>query len=176
METTWNDLAAGAVAGLAATAPMSLAMDALHQQLPHHERHALPPRKITERLTDAVGLKDKIDETGRYWLTLASHFGYGTAAGALYGPLARRAGLPTVASGMAYGLAVWGASYLGLLPVLGVLSPATRHSPRRNALMIAAHLVWGAALGTFVNVLDRAGDENGLSSFSARPHDAGGGE
>ena len=36
---------------------------------------------------------------------------------------------------------------LGLLPALGILTPATRHPPRRNLLMIAAHVVWGATLG-----------------------------
>ena len=48
---------------------------------------------------------------------------------------------------MAYGLAVWTTGYLGLLPALGALRPATEHPPRRTALMIAAHVVWGAALG-----------------------------
>jgi len=42
---------------------------------------------------------------------------------------------------------VWGGSYLGLLPSLGILRPATDHPAQRNALMIAAHLVWGATLG-----------------------------
>jgi putative membrane protein len=42
---------------------------------------------------------------------------------------------------------VWAGSYLGLLPVLGILSPATRHPTGRNALMIAAHIIWGATLG-----------------------------
>ena len=32
----------------------------------------------------------------------------------------------------------------GWIPAMGVLSPAHRHPPARNALMIAAHLVWGA--------------------------------
>src|SRR3546814_3671915 len=42
------------------------------------------------------------------------------------------------------GVAVWAASYFGWIPAMGVLSPAHRHPPARNALMIAAHLVWGA--------------------------------
>ena len=28
---------------------------------------------------------------------------------------------------------------------MGILKPATRHPGRRNMLMIAAHIVWGAA-------------------------------
>lgn len=43
---------------------------------------------------------------------------------------------------------VWSGSYLGLLPALNILPPATEHPPGRNALMIAAHVVWGSVLGT----------------------------
>jgi uncharacterized membrane protein YagU involved in acid resistance len=50
-------------------------------------------------------------------------------------------------TGATFGLGVWVASYLGLMPMLGILRPATRHPARRNALMIAAHLVWGGVLG-----------------------------
>jgi uncharacterized membrane protein YagU involved in acid resistance len=45
------------------------------------------------------------------------------------------------------GMIVWGGSYLGLLPALGIIPPATKHPRRRTALMIAAHLVWGVATG-----------------------------
>ncbi len=43
-------------------------------------------------------------------------------------------------------MVVWGVSYLGLLPGLGILSSAKDHPARRSALMIAAHLVWGWVL------------------------------
>jgi hypothetical protein len=70
--------------------------------------------------------------------------------GALYGPLSRAIPLPAPLAGPAFGLAVWAANYLGVLPALGLLRPATEHPPRRNALMIAAHLVWGLATGLLV--------------------------
>jgi putative membrane protein len=41
-------------------------------------------------------------------------------------------------------------SYLGLLPALGILRPATEHPERRNALMIVAHLIWGSITGLIV--------------------------
>ena len=140
-------LLAGALAGLAATVPMTVAMEAMHRRLPQRQRYPLPPRKITMRAAGAVGVRHKLDEPERLGLTLAAHFGYGTAAGALYGPLSNRVKGPAAVKGMGYGLLVWAGSYLGLLPALGLLSPATDHPPRRNALMIAAHLVWGATLG-----------------------------
>jgi putative membrane protein len=57
--------------------------------------------------------------------------------------------------GIGFGLLVWAGSYLGLLPALGLLSPATQHAPQRNLLMIAAHLVWGAVLGAVTDRLQQ---------------------
>jgi uncharacterized membrane protein YagU involved in acid resistance len=142
----------GGLAGLAATAPMTLAMLAMHRRLPRHERHSLPPRKITIRAARRVGLREHL---GAGWqrqtATLTAHFAYGAAAGSLYGPLAKAMHLPPVAGGVAFGLVVWLVSYLGLLPAVGLFPPATRESERQNVLMIVAHVAWGAALGVLVD-------------------------
>jgi uncharacterized membrane protein YagU involved in acid resistance len=149
------DLAAGAAAGFIATAPMTLVMQALHKQLPWYERYALPPRQIVGKLTTAAGLRRQVHEPQHTAITLVAHFGYGAATGALYAPVARALRLPPVLSGVGFGLAVWGVSYLGLLPALGILRPATEHPERRTALMIGAHLVWGATLGLLVGQFRR---------------------
>jgi uncharacterized membrane protein YagU involved in acid resistance len=86
-------------------------------------------------------------------LTVLSHFAYGATCGAIYGPLSGRLGGGGVIGGVAFGLAVWTGSYLGWLPAAGILTPATEHPGRRNALMIAAHVVWGAAAGVLVEQL-----------------------
>ncbi|HEX8707905.1 MAG TPA: DUF6789 family protein [Pyrinomonadaceae bacterium] len=143
----------GALAGLAATVPMTAVMGLLHRALPEHERYPLPPREITMEIAEEVGVKEQLDEPGRVGVTLAAHFGYGAAIGALYAPLARRSPLAPALSGAAYGLAVWAGSYLGWLPAMGILRPATQHPPRRNALMITAHLVWGVAAGVMLDEL-----------------------
>lgn len=148
-----NDLARGAVAGLAATLPMTAAMLLMRRGLPWTERGPLPPREITEEVADRAGVGGLLGESGRDALTTAAHFGYGAAAGALYGPLSRSLPVPGAALGPAYGLAVWAGGYLGWLPALGILPPATEDSPRRSALMIAAHLVWGLAAGTIADAL-----------------------
>lgn len=134
----------GAIAGLAATAPMTLAMALMHRQLPPHERYPLPPSEITA-VAEREALGRDLDPETHAAATLAAHFGYGAATGAIYGALAGER--PGPASGAGFGLLVWAGSYMGLLPALGVLRPATEHPARRTALMIAAHLVWGAALG-----------------------------
>jgi len=163
-----KDLAIGAAAGFAATGPMTWSMEMLHRRLPDHEQDPLPPREITERVAEEVGVKQELDEPGRFWLTLASHFCYGSAAGALYGPLRGTLPVPPPVEGAAYGLAVWAGSYLGLLPALGILAPATHHPARRNGLMIAAHLVWGASLGAFADALAQAAEGDGLQSMGSK--------
>ena len=71
------------------------------------------------------------------------------------GPLHKRVPLPTVAQGVLFGLVVWAGSYLGLLPLLGISASGDREPLRRNLMMIAAHTVWGAAMGATANVLFR---------------------
>lgn len=149
-----NKLLAGAVAGLGATVPMTVAMEIMHRNLPDEEQYPLPPRIITMKAAKAVDVKKEMGETERMTATLISHFAYGATVGALYAPFKRKIPLAPPLAGACYGLAVWAGSYLGLLPALGVLRPATEHPVRRTALMIAAHLVWGAALGAVAPIVE----------------------
>lgn len=143
-----NGLIKGAIAGLFATVPMTIAMKVLHEQLPHEERYPLPPRLIVENAAEAADVEHELGEDEEYKLTVLAHFAYGAATGAIYsGALSAMDAKPGAANGVAYGLGVWTLSYLGLLPAVGLLEPATEHPARRNAVMIAAHVVWGASLG-----------------------------
>ena len=150
-----SDLARGGVAGFLATLPMTLAMEGMHALLPWWERYPLPPREITEEVEEVAGLRGSLDEPQQVAVTLVNHFAYGAGAGAIYGALARGVPAPPALKGAAFGLGVWSVSYLGLMPALGVLSPATEHPGRRNALMIAAHLVWGSATGLLFDRLQK---------------------
>lgn len=137
----------GVLAGLVATAPMSLAMGAMKGLLPRRERYPLPPHQITADIAEKVGAGEKLGPGARSVAAAVGHFGYGAAQGGLYGAIARRLPGPAVLKGIVFGLAVWAGSYLGLLPLTGIYRPATEYPARRNALMIAAHVVWGAGLG-----------------------------
>jgi putative membrane protein len=86
-------------------------------------------------------------------LTWLAHFGYGGAAGALFSGTQHRFPGGFAVRGAWFGLLVWSGSYLGLLPALGVLKPATAHPIPRNALMIMAHVIWGLFLATIFEVL-----------------------
>jgi uncharacterized membrane protein YagU involved in acid resistance len=148
----WNRAFDGAVAGFTATIPMTVVMLTLHRRaLPERQRYPLPPRRITMRAAGKARVRHRLDEPQRTAATYAAHFGYGTATGAVYGALEPHVPGHPVVKGTSYGLLVWALSYLGLLPLLDLHRPATREPPERNALMILAHVVWGAALGALTN-------------------------
>ncbi len=128
-------LVIGGIAGFVGTMAMTSAMRRMHSRLPEKERYPLTPREII----DSVG--EPPNEAAKD-ITIAAHFGYGAATGALIAAANPRIG---PATGAMAGVAVWLASYMGWIPGVGILKPATDHPPRRNAVMIAAHLVWGAA-------------------------------
>lgn len=140
-----NTLLQGAVAGCVATAPMTMVMTVLHRMLPRREQYPLPPSEIVEQIEETIGVEQHMNEQQHLGLTLFGHFGYGAAVGAGYALVHKQLPFGKIANGIVYGLLVWTVSYLGLLPVAGVSRPATEHPARRNALMIAAHVVWGAA-------------------------------
>jgi putative membrane protein len=149
----------GAVAGCVATGPMTLFMLGVHRVLSNWPRPALPPKKIALSLAQRVGLKKHLDRDQRQGFAWISHFLFGTSMGALYGPLSRRVPGSPLLTGPVYGLMVWATSYLGWLPALDVPGAATDESPRRNLMMIAAHLVWGSTLGAVVHLTRHAGEE-----------------
>lgn len=153
-----NRILAGAIAGTIATIPMTLAMLAMHRRLPPEEQYDLPPREITEVVALKTGQYERVESqlTG---LSLLSHFGYGAATGALYAMLFPKSKHP-FSSGSTYGLAVWVVSYLGWLPAAKILRPATQHPARRNVMMMASHLVWGAGTALVERWAERKGIAN----------------
>ena len=166
--TSLHRLLLGTIGGIVATGPMTAAMILLHRRLPWHERYPLPPREITMSFARKTGLAPQLDSEGRATATMVSHFGYGAAAGSLYTALIAPRG-HALSKGVLFGLLIWGASYLGWLPATGILRPATEQPPRRNLLMIIAHLVWGATLSSFVALLAEESERRTAQPFST-PH------
>jgi len=156
----WRQVLIGGTAGLLATLPMTAFMWAARAKLRWYERYSMPPRQITMCLARATGLAHHLDERRRTIATATAHFGYGSATGCLYGLIFRNPAVRQVSTGVAYGMAVWAGSYLGVLPALGILKPATQHPARRTVLMIGAHVVWGATLGYLTNRIHTIADED----------------
>ena len=136
-------LVIGAIAGIAGTMAMTSAMRRLHQRLPEDERYPLTPRE----LVDSVG---QAEEEEARSLTTLSHFAYGAACGAAIAAVNDR---PGKTEGAAAGIIVWLGSYMGWIPALRLLKPATAHPARRNLLMITVHLIWGAATAKAIREL-----------------------
>jgi hypothetical protein len=145
VESQKSQLVLGALAGFAATLPMTIAMYWMHARLPSQERYPLPPRELSESLS-SFGMPTST-------ATLLYHFLYGAAAGSLYAAVS---GNPAARSGALYAVAVWAGSYLGWIPAVRLLRPAPEHPARRNGVMITAHIVWGVCLAVGLGSLREA--------------------
>jgi uncharacterized membrane protein YagU involved in acid resistance len=144
-------LVIGAVAGFVGTMAMTAAMRRLHRRLPEKERYPLTPRELVDSGSEQLGVP-LANETAKD-VTTITHFVYGAAMGAVVAALNPD---PGKRGGALAGTAVWLASYMGWIPAVGMLEPATRHPARRNALMIGAHLVWGMSTAVALRELGRA--------------------
>ncbi|MFC4058566.1 DUF6789 family protein [Planomonospora corallina] len=164
-----RDLLRGAAGGVLATAVMSAVMVA-------GERAGLmgdqPPKRIVRAMLPGGRYRPK---PGEGVLGAVAHFGFGAAAGALYGVLARgRRVAPPI--GVAYALGIWVGSYAGWVPRLGILPSIPHDRPGRPAVMAAAHVVYGAALTLAVNRMsreERADGSGARTGTAARPEPAG---
>ena len=128
----------GALAGVAATVAMSAV------QFPGASAGGEdpPPVEITRRLHLLAGRR-----TGRGTLFaegIALHLGFGAAAGALYALVAPRRLRELSAS--AYAAMLYGASYRGYLPALGLHPRGEHDDPKRQASNVGGHVVYGLVL------------------------------
>jgi Family of unknown function (DUF6789) len=106
-----------------------------------------PPKRISNAALDRAGID--ADEPAQNAVATVSHFGYGTSMGAVFGVLYawRRPRGPAVLHGIGFAIAVWLLSYQGWTPALGLHPPITRDDPRRQAVALIGHLVYGSVLG-----------------------------
>jgi hypothetical protein len=145
--------ASGALSGFAATLVMSVEMVAA-RRLGFIEE--LPPHVITARAlarAPGPGPSSHAGSRGAGWL---AHLAFGTTMGAVYGLLFRpRRSVPAGVSGVGYGLCLWLASYVGALPILGLLPPPHEDRSGRPATMIPAHIIYGAVVGVLTARLRR---------------------
>lgn len=121
----------GAIAGAVATLFHTAVMFALHQRLSRAARAPLPPVEITSEVVKRAGINKLQHGAGLTVATIATHFGYGAAAGMLYAPIAARLRQKHIGAGIAYGIIVWVLSYLGWIP--GTSHSAASDAPARPA-------------------------------------------
>lgn len=135
----------GGIRGAVATIPMTFTMNSLWKMLPFSYRYDLPPRIVSMNTLRSLSLKKHLDKRREDRFALLTHFGFGSFAGSWFYLLPKTN--HKIILGMGYGLFVWGASYIGIIPALSLIPSAFKRPLERNALMIASHLVWGASLG-----------------------------
>ena len=147
-------LTQGALAGMAATLPMTLSMATIR----HFSVDGKEPLQM-EQVAKGVAKKLKIyramDESEKDTFTWISHFGFGAAAGAFFPLLAGNTEKNPLVKGGTFGMAVWGMSYIGILPKIGIMRFPTREPTHMVIEEIASHLVWGAALGLIAKAIGR---------------------
>jgi hypothetical protein len=143
----------GAIAGVLATAPMSAVMMGAKQLGLMGE---MPPEKITAKLLKRTPISPS--EKHQDALATALHFGFGSAAGALFGVIAPKRLIARIPMGMTYGAAIWGVSYMGWIPAFGIMPHAARDRRDRQMVMLAGHVVYGTALALLVG--RRAGNDD----------------
>ena len=137
-------IATGGLAGLIATVPMTvviiLGRAAGWLRTP-------PPEAITANVARRATEETPARQSPGFQLAwLAAHHAYGAAGGALFAILRPLLPRSDVTAGLLFGGAVWGVSYLGLMPALRLFPPAQDDSWRRQAVMVAAHAVYGTTL------------------------------
>lgn len=138
----------GALAGVGATVLMSGVMLLAGRLGVMGEQ---PPRKVMRRVLNRPPFVDSDDID---LLASAAHMAFGAGAGATFGLIVRRApGFTRPWLGALFGLLIWIGSYAGWIPALHIMQPPHRDRKARQATMLAAHLVFGLALGQLTRVL-----------------------
>jgi len=137
----------GAIAGCAGTALMT----PVQFEGTRMSGSPAPPIEITRRLHRALPFA-RPRERELHARGLALHVAFGALAGALYGIAAPRRAREV--TGLGYGAALFGSSYLGYLPMLNLHPPAHGDDWARQLTNAAAHLVYGLTLAEAMRLSD----------------------
>jgi hypothetical protein len=157
-----RDAALGAAAGIGATLAMSVVMLTAQRLGLLGEQ---PPRKLSDRLHDAVG-NERAGEGERRLGTAAIHLGIGAIAAAGQQVVRRGTRWPQPAGlwGAAFGGAFWAVNYGLVAPALNIMPPPWSDRPGRAPVMLAANVLYGALAAGIGDALVRRAARLGPSS------------
>jgi hypothetical protein len=148
----------GALAGAAGTAVMTLMMKKVAPQVIPEEMRPdeFVPKRVVEWVEAEAGQPNALTESQEVKAAMGAHFSYGSGMGAAYG-LARSAmdGIPAPLAGAMFGLALWGLSFEGWMPALGVQEATTEKPPKKWPMPIMAHLMYGVTTALAYEALER---------------------
>jgi hypothetical protein len=141
MRETTRGVLRGTTAGLIAAGVMSAARVLAHRA---GLIDRMVPQVLQERAAGAAGIDLPGGEAGHQLAAEVIHHAVSFAAGGLLGAATAR---PSVATGVAYGLAIWAVDGLGVLPALRVQRVGGR------TVDAVAHAIFGATLAVAMREL-----------------------
>lgn len=106
---------------------------------------ASAPAEVGRRIIEGVFQKDAPPEMIPT-LTNAMHWGYGVGWGAAFGLVQGTVRHRALGNGLGFGMAVWGASYLQLIP-MGLYEPPWKYGVQALATEGGFHLAYGLGAG-----------------------------
>jgi putative membrane protein len=128
-------LLAGLVAGLVATAAKSVA-EKLYPPRTHGEPE--PPEALAEKIAG-----HSLDPATKTAAAESIHWGFGAAAGAVYGAAAEFYPAVTAREGASFGLVLMSLTHQSALPALDLSAPAEEQTARERTSEAATHVLYG---------------------------------
>lgn len=136
-------LLSGALAGLVATAPMSL-FEGKAQSVSRSREGDNASEKVVREISQGVAGVEPPQEATRAG-GVAAHFALGTIAGAAYGVAAEYEPKVTAGFGTLFGMAVMLLADDAMLTALRLAPPPQQRPASHHAYSLGSHLVYGAA-------------------------------
>jgi uncharacterized membrane protein YagU involved in acid resistance len=122
-------------------------------------REGFAPKKAVEWAEEQVGHPDALTQDQEMKAGMAAHLAYSAGFGALYGLVRRKAdGVPAPLAGALFGLVVWGVSFEGLMPALGMMKATTDLPMKKWPPDLMGHIVYGAATALAYEALENVLD------------------
>jgi hypothetical protein len=111
------------------------------------------PAQVAKRVIEGLFRREVgADKIGL--LTNVTHWGYGTAWGAVYGLVQGSVRANPLAHGLVFGSGVWAMSYVELVP-MGLYEPPWRYPAQTVAKDISYHLVYGVGVAAAYEAVAR---------------------
>ena len=108
--------------------------------------NAPDPGKVAKREIEGFTGRELPDRWA--WpVSTAMHWGYGSAAAAVYGIVAGSLREPSPVYGLPFGAAVWATGYV-VLPEAGIYKPIWEYDAKTLAEDLGGHLAYGLGTGT----------------------------
>jgi hypothetical protein len=158
----------GAVAGLAGTLVLTLAMQNAQRLMPRkdlgrtadaeadggEQATSDPTEKLAAKVASGV-FETELSPDVRHTLGMGIHWGYGAFWGMLYAVVQASLHLPTWLHSSILGLLVWAIGPMGLVPAMKLSNQATAKPVAQRLVSIALHQLYGWTAASTFHLLSR---------------------